>query len=69
MTGSIACVMFTLGQNANKISLAKFESDRHNRQVMPNTHGSPQIIESLKQQLNNLTTAAAYQNIIQPLCK
>ncbi len=68
MTGSIACAMFIFGRNANKISLARYQLDPNNHQVVDNTYGSPAEINSLEKQLNNIIAAAVHPDIIQLLC-
>jgi hypothetical protein len=61
--------MFTFGQNANRISIVKFQLDPNNHQVMYNTYGIPLYINLLEQQLNNITAAAVHQDMTEPLCK
>jgi hypothetical protein len=61
--------MCRLEQNANRISLARFQSDPNNHQAMYNMYGNPLYINLLEQQLNNITTAAVHQDMTEPLCK
>jgi hypothetical protein len=64
----VDCFMVRLDQNANRISIVKFQLDPNNDQVMYNTYGNPLFINLLEQQLNNITAAAVHQDITEPLC-
>jgi cobyric acid synthase len=69
MNTFVDCFTFELDQNAIGISLARYQLDPNNHQVVDNTYGSPAEINLLEKQLNNIRITALHPDIIQSLCK
>jgi hypothetical protein len=70
MSDSIAAVMFSFGQGVNRLLPVRFQFDGYNHQVSVHANLSNEIINILKQRLDNIVIAAVgNQRITQKLCK